>query len=356
MSKSEHQFRSVTAVGLAWTAFFVLWTLFILAYAEGNIVVAMKSSAIATSLAAGASLFIWRFTGKNPWPRRLGGRFVLRHAAAAVPFTAYWTVLNPVLEMLLDGASPLGIEWLVPITGWRILGGVWLYLIVAGLSYAVRNNERIQEEAQRAVRAEALAAESRLEALRSQLRPHFLFNALHSINMLIETSPVAAQHATERLAELLRYSVRTRSSDFVSLGEEWDFALGYLDMQQIRFGERLIVEAPLPSDLLTCDVPVFSLQPLVENAVVHALESGTGSGSIRLAAWFVDDAETRLRLEVFDDGPGPSRRSQQHGRSSGTGLRTLADRLDVLYKGEAMFSIAECPDGGTCASMEIPVQ
>ncbi len=344
--------RSVWTAVVAWAAFFVLWTLFILGYSEGNILPAVRSSLVATFLATSASVLIWRLSGRVPWPRWLGGKFVWVHTLATGLFAVYWTILSPVLEAALMGEWPGQISWITPLTGWRMLGGIWLYFVIAGLSYAIRNATRVQEEERRASRAEALAAESRLTALRSNIRPHFLFNALHSINVLMDTNPPRAQEANEQLADLLRYAVRQRDSEFVSLGEEWSFAMGYLDMQRIRFGDRLRVEESLPGDLKSIQVPVFSLQPLVENAVLHGVEPDPDGGFVQLRAILVGGHDERLRVEITNSTYG---QAEQRADGHGTGLQTLSERLRVLYDGAASLELLTGMDREVRAILDIPV-
>jgi sensor histidine kinase YesM len=253
------------------------------------------------------------------------------------------------------GHSPVVVEWLAPVTGWRLLGGVWLYAIIAGLSYAVRNAARLRKEERRAAEAETEAARARLEALRSRIQPHFLLNALHGISSLVNRDPVAAEEAMEQLGELLRYAVRARDSEFVTLKEEWSFVLGYLEMQSLRFGERLAYESEMEEDLATRLIPVFSLQPLVENAVLHGIETRPDGGRVHLTAKRTrSDGMNRMRLSVCDDGPGPSAESPTSGM--GTGLDALSKRLHTLFGDRFDLSLTRDPAHGTCAVIELPLQ
>lgn len=353
-STSGSTTRPLGWIALAWTAFFVLWLLFILGYAEGNVGVALRSSAIATLLAASASPLIWRLSGRRPWPSTMQPAFVGVHFGLAILFSVYWTVMNPILEMLAMGESPAQIDWFVPVTGWRVLGGVWLYAIIAGLSYAIRNNARLRIEERRAAAAETEAARARLEALRSQIQPHFLLNALHGISSLVGHDDEAVQEAMERLGELMRYAARVRRSEFVLLHKEWTFVKGYLELQRLRFGDRLRVETEMEEGVGHERIPVFSLQPLVENAVLHGIEPRPEGGLVRLVAERVDaDPVRRLRLSVCDDGAGNSAANSTRGL--GTGLDSLRARLEELYDGDFTLGVHDDASGETCAVIEVPV-
>ena len=258
---------------------------------------------------------------------------------------------NPVIDALLLGIPILVIEWVNPLSAWRLLTGVSLYGIMAGVSYAIRIRKRLVEEERRALLAEKSALASRLEAMRVGLQPHFLFNALHGVGSLIRSDAEAAEDAVEQLGELLRYAIRSRTSEFVRLSEEWTFAMDYLELQQIRFDDRLEVDARMEGDVGNLLVPVFSLQPLVENAVLHGVESGAGRGRVTLLA---RREGGMLLLRITDSGPGPG--AQSDGRGHGTGLDTLRERLSSLYSERASVSLSAMDAGGTEVVMHLPLE
>jgi hypothetical protein len=140
---------------------------------------------------------------------------------------------------------------------WQFFMGLMLYTILASLTYAFRTTARLQEEERRARQAETLKAQAELQALRAQLNPHFLFNTLHTLIVLVRRDPAAAEDAIEQFADLLRYASRVHQEtrDEVSLAEEWEFVRNYLALETLRLGSRLRVDAAIEEDGLECVVP-----------------------------------------------------------------------------------------------------
>ena len=339
------------AVAGGWFGFFLLWTFFILGWGQGNIAVseALLSALIATVPAAALGLAVWRLTDQTPLHQTSTGKLVAIHGAALVVFAITWTVLGPVLSVLMDRGSLSEIEWDIQTNVWRLFMGVLLYAIVAGISYTARVSRRLRQQQQIAARAEALAAEANLAAMRSQLQPHFLFNALHSISSLIETDPEAASDAMELLGDLLRYTIRERAAGRVALSEEWQFVSDYVALQQLRFGPRVAVTMETTPEASALRIPPFVLQPLVENAFVHGMDEATQNGEIEITAH--TNAST-LVLTVTDNGPGVRARGNDP-RTSGTGLSNLRQRLESVYGDAAQLVVSTGQGRGTSARVEI---
>jgi two-component system sensor histidine kinase AlgZ len=162
--------------------------------------------------------------------------------------------------------------------------GVLLYLIAAGLHYALLAIESSRDADRRAAEARTLAREAQLQALRFQINPHFLFNSLHSIAALATLDGVRAREMCVRLAEFLRSSIGLENRERIPLHEELGLARSYLEVERVRFGERLRVEEQIEPACRECAVPALLLQPLVENAVKHGIAGMLDGGSIRIAA------------------------------------------------------------------------
>ena len=325
-----------------WGAFFVLWTLFLLGWGQGetSLQVAATSGVITTATAALLGVLVWRLTSVLGWPETLRLSFFLWHLLAAILFSAAWTSTAPVIATLMEGGRLSDIRWDVQNLVWRMFMGIWLYFIVVGVSYAVRINRHLQQQRELAMRAEALAARANLQAMRSQLRPHFLFNALHSVGSLIETDPETASDAMERLGDMLRYTIRERDEDRVRMSEEWSFVSDYVALQAMRFGDRIRVEAHMDAACGARSVPPFVLQPLVENAFIHGPGSQPGDGVISIS---VTCNAGQLEMEVRDDGPGPE------GQEGGSGLANLRHRLSAIYGSNAMVSLTRTAPRGALA-------
>lgn len=350
---SPSRMKTVGWIAVAWLPLFLLWCLFILTYTPsrplgGVLLGALNSVGWAGLLGIGA----WWLTGRFPWPEALRPRFYLLHLLAGVLYATLWVIATYTVGALLDGQIDI-LQRLRSsrVLGWQFILGLVLYGLVAGISYAVRTRRRLQEQERLAARAEALAVEARLRALRAKLHPHFLFNCLHSLSSLVGENPAGAGRAVERLGDLLRYTLDEDDRDTVPLSEEWAFTRDYLELERLRYGDRLSVEPDLDEIALSCQVPPFTLQPLVENAVRHAVAERSKGGVIRVTARRDD---VRLRLRVADDGPGIDAPSLD--RAHGHGLRSIRQRLRYLYDGRAELTIETSPGAGFAVSLYIPAE
>jgi two-component system LytT family sensor kinase len=204
-----------------------------------------------------------------------------------------------------------------------------------------------------------LATESELRALRAQLNPHFLFNALTTLGYLMQTAPDRALGTLYRLTELLRAVLRGPAGETVPLGEELDIIDAYLAIERERFQERLSVTVDIPDALREARVPPLLLQPLVENAVKHGITPLRRGGSIHIAARLVRHGpragEVALQLVVADTGAGVGGDGRASTAGHGVGLSNLARRLERLYGERGAFAIASAPDRGTTVTLHLPV-
>ncbi|MEP6995597.1 MAG: histidine kinase [Acidobacteriota bacterium] len=199
------------------------------------------------------------------------------------------------------------------------------------------------------LRAESLAHRARLQALRLQLRPHFLFNTLNAISTLVADARTAeANRMLSRLSDFLRRTLEGPDDDEVSLEDEVDFARQYLEIEVVRFGDRLRVEISIAPEARNAMVPAMILQPLIENAVRHAVLAREEPGTISVLA--VRDREW-LTLEVHDDGPGLSEAAAD---PQGVGLANTRARLAELYGCLGELSLARSPLGGLAVSIRLP--
>jgi signal transduction histidine kinase len=235
---------------------------------------------------------------------------------------------------------------------WQAVVGGLIYLVIAGGAYAWRNAQRVREEAARAAQADALRARADLAALRSQLNPHFLLNTLHAALGLVRRDPALAERALERLGEVLHYGLRMHreSLDQVTLAEEWAFVRSYLEIEGLRLGERLRLRLEADPEALPGLVPPFVLQPLVENAILHAVAPRKAGGHVAVTARRRGQG---LRLEVCDDGPGMPSTLTTAG--AGLGLRLLRERLSLLYAGGAQLTLQPGEGGGLRATIDLPL-
>jgi signal transduction histidine kinase len=296
-----------------------------------------------------------RVTRLFPWPEGSRGRFLAVHTGLATVFAVLATA-GKVALFTLDRARAEG-AFVAPrldlrVVPFQLFTSFLVYVTLAGVAYALRNADRVRAESERAGRAEALRARAELAALRAQLNPHFLLNTLHSVLGLVVHEPSTAQAALERLGDLLRYALRIHrdSVDAVGLREEWEFVASYLDLEKLRLGERLSVSLEADPEAFACLVPPFCLQPLVENAVRHAVAPRAEGGRILVTARLRGE---ELQLQVGDDGPGMAREPVDDG---GMGLRLVQDRLAFLYRGRALFQAESPAGGGFRVTLTVPAE
>lgn len=199
-----------------------------------------------------------------------------------------------------------------------------------------------------------LATEAQLTALRSQINPHFLFNALTTIGYLIQTSPEKAFQTLLQLTKLLR-GVLSSTSEFSTLADEMKLIESYLEIERSRFEERLRMIINIPKELENIRIPSLILQPLVENAIKHGISENKKGGEVRISAELKhQSAEVLLRLTVSDTGSG--RTIRKISTPGGIGLRNVRDRLDSYYGEAAAFDIDIDPQKGTEAGIELPIE
>ena len=242
-------------------------------------------------------------------------------------------------------------------------------LAVAALVYTYRRlaAEVERREAQMAQLREA-GLHARLSALQAQINPHFLFNALNSLAELVHGDPDVAEDRVGDLAHLLRYSLRSSASGLVPLDQELHAVDRYLNLERVRLGDRLKVRVDVDPDLRRALVPGLSVQPLVENAVRHAVASRPEGGSIRIA---VEERGDQLRIAVEDDGPGLPDEVRQRLASAaageglaapaaagtggaGGGLANVQQRMMLSYAGAGGLSVSEPDGGGTRLELLLP--
>lgn len=225
------------------------------------------------------------------------------------------------------------------------------YWAILGAGLARDSYRKFREREIRARELETQLGVARLQALKMQIQPHFLFNALNTVAMLIRSGGNSqAVQMVAGLGELLRLSLNDNSAQVVPLSSELTFVRCYLAIEEYRFPDRLRVEIDVPNELLTAEVPQFILQPLVENAIRHGLDKSSSSGLIRIEARHHNDS---LELLVRDDGPGlPVDWQPQSG--PGIGLSNTRARLEQLY-GRLEFTIENAEPTGAVVRLRIPL-
>ena len=226
--------------------------------------------------------------------------------------------------------------------------GTYVPIVLVG--HALSYYRRFRDRELHSAKLEMQLTRSHLQALKSHLQPHFLFNTMHSISALMLTDVAAADMMMSRLSDLLRMSLESRGIQITSLNRELEFVAGYLEIEKVRFGERLSIALDIAAETLDAQVPSLLLQPLVENAIRHGISRLSSGGSV----WIAASRDGRdLYLRVRDNGPGlVSVAGTPPG--TGLGLRTTRERLQTLFGSQQSFEIHDAPSGGVEVCVRIP--
>jgi two-component system LytT family sensor kinase len=223
------------------------------------------------------------------------------------------------------------------------------YLPIILIAHVVSYYQRFRQRELRASQLQTQLAKAHLQVLKSQLQPHFLFNTMHSISALMLTDVLAADRMMTRLSDLLRLSLEAEGTQITTLSHELEFVNCYLEIEKIRFEERLNVILDISPETLDAQVPQLLLQPLVDNAVKHGISRLLGEGEIRITVKMQHD---ELQLEVSDNGPGFGKPAFfQH---NGLGLRVTRERLESLYGQDQSMELLSPPQGGGTVRICIP--
>jgi hypothetical protein len=228
--------------------------------------------------------------------------------------------------------------------------GIQLYWIILLLKFGYDYYARFREQEVVSSRLETQLATAQLQSLKMQIQPHFLFNTLNAISVLIEENPASAKKMVGLLSGLLRRSLDHVNTHVVPLEREMEFIDAYLEIQKARFGERLTVITNISPETSRAEVPYLVLQPLVENAIQHGISARPGPGEIRIESIRLDGF---LKLVVTDSGSGaPFAAPPQSG--SGIGLSNTRARLEQLYGEQQQLELSLLPGGGTEVTVLIP--
>jgi signal transduction histidine kinase len=282
-------------------------------------------------------------------------RRILFHFLLSFPVTAAYIYVFAAM-LALVGVEPWTTAY-SPQTLLAALRGMFLwswlvYWLIVGAWQAYQYHGRYLSSELRMARLERQFTEARLNALRMQLDPHFLFNALNTISSQVERDPRLARSMIEHLGDLLRLSLDSRDRDEIPLAEELAFLDHYLAIQRIRFGDQLKIDIRIDPEVIYAPVPSLFIQPLVENAIRHGISRRSSGGTIVVSARRV---ENQLEIRVKDDGVGlPPGWTLE--RSAGLGLSLTRDRIAGLYpNGASHFAVRRSASGGTEVEITLPL-
>lgn len=270
------------------------------------------------------------------------------HFGASLVFSLVHLILHLSLAFILTGSPTLpgGSSTILQQAVHNYPLGVLAYWIIIAIDSTTNYYERYDREQLRSSQLQAQLAEAHLRTLQMQLQPHFMFNALNSLSDLVISEPKAALRLIARLGDFLRLTLQNSGAQWVSLRREVDFLDAYLEIERVRFADRLRVVFELDPESLDSEVPNLILQPLVENAVRHGVASHIGPALIRLSAKRRGDI---LRIEVRDNGPGMPDNVRE-----GLGIGNTRERLQQIYGSRYSFKVDNQVEGGVAAFFELP--
>ena len=295
-----------------------------------------------------------------PWARWLQRRarpvpqLLALHAAAAAAFAAGWQALDYAASVWLYGIEHSNAT-LQRMVLWQAMWGVFVYVaLMLGFGGAL-HARRANAVALGAARAEAALVRAELAAISGKLNPHFLFNTLNSLLMLTRRDPAAAEQSLLRFSRMMRYvlGTSTGSAERVTLQEELDFVRDYLELESLRLGPRLKVEWQIDPATVHDPIPPLTLQPLVENSVMHGIAPRVQGGTVRIHAERLA-APGALSLRVDDDGAGCTWPPLEPSKAGGVGLSALRRRFELDFEGRAELSMTSAPGAGFRVRILIP--
>jgi two-component system, LytTR family, sensor kinase len=297
--------------------------------------------------------FILWLARRFPFARKNWLAPLLVHCTAAIFFSLFSLVVYALIWRFLFWSQ---ITTIVPFSSLKNLmiaefhSGLLIYASIIAIRNALDTYRKYQEREVRAAQLEAQLTQAQLDALRKQLHPHFLFNTLNTVSILIDEDTGAARDMLVRLSDLLRSTLDGAKTHEVSLKQELEFIESYLEIERMRFHDRLTVEMYIDPKTLSAQVPDLILQPLVENAIRHGIAPRSAAGTIEIHA---DRQNGDLRLQVRDNGKGLPPGQQQLSKT-GVGISNTQSRLRQLYGFKHSFAIHNLDEGGVMVNITIP--
>ncbi|HEY3134774.1 MAG TPA: histidine kinase [Blastocatellia bacterium] len=355
----ERRWFRVVLILAAWTIFAIfLSSQMYLAYSRGTTPIRYQRIFLVELIYA----YIW--AGLTPFILRLARRFridrdkwlrgLLVHLSASLLIGVATRVLHDLMLFLFlaDSGRSFSIERLLLNVYFMTDYGAMVYWLILLISYAFDYQRRVQQGEVRATRLKGQLVQSQLDALKMQLHPHFLFNTLHSISALVHKDANAADRMIARLGDFLRQTLENAGTQEVSLQQELEFLKCYLDIERIRFEDRLTVQIDIEPLILDAQLPNLILQPIVENAIRHGVSRRTGPGRIEIEARRLNGT---LQVQVTDNGPGlPSSSNSGSLVKDGVGLANTQARLKQLYGEHQRLYLSSTARGGLTVILEIP--
>lgn len=317
-----------------WLVIFAIHTMIIYYFYELPFLVSVADSAIFNFLFAAIGFNLWYVIRFNLRETPNAFDLIINHLIVAIVIIAIWLSLSYFSLVYLYEKSTY-VQFLNESLPWRAVTGVFYYLLFIFFYYMILYYEDLQDKLQIEVELQSLVKEAELNALKSQINPHFLFNSLNSISSLTITDPDKAQEMVIQLSDFLRYSLSHDKNEKASLKQEFENLQRYLDIEKIRFGKRLNFIEHIPEKCINFEIPNMILQPLIENSIKHGVYNSTEEVQVELSCKENDEYVVIEITNYYD--PDAIKKVGQ-----GIGLSNIRKRLQLIYQRQDLLeTIAE---------------
>ena len=314
--------------------------------------VALIASANYNYLFGFVSIFIWLLCKKIPFDQTNKILFFSFHFLSAIFFSALWLFISYGFWYLSEGERIFEQVDVKEIIGWQFLFGMIQYFFVAGIFYTIIYHRNLKQKEMEQAELKILTRDAELKALKLQMNPHFLFNSLNSINALVTKDAALARKMIAQLSELLRMSLESHDKLLIPLKEELDLVHTYLAIEQMRFGEKMIVREDVEPGLLTKSFPAMLLQPLLENAVKHGIANTRSGGTISLS---IQQDDQRIVGTVINETSDENIQSKTTKNGNGISINNIRQRLDRMYGNNYRWQVDMSDKNKFKIEFEIPL-
>lgn len=322
ISKNRTYFISFLAV---WIMIFVIHTLIISYFYDLPVLVSLTDSGIFNFLFAIIGFNLWYVIRFNLRETSTAFDLVVNHLLVALVIIGIWISLSYFTLAYIYVDDQTYKQFLNESLPWRVITGIFFYLLFILFYYMILYYEDLQDKLKIEGELQTLVKEAELNALKSQINPHFLFNSLNSISSLTITNPEKAQEMVIKLSDFLRYSLNHDKNEKASLLEEFENLKRYLDIEKVRFGKRLNFVSKVPEDCINFKIPNMILQPLIENSIKHGVYNSTEEVLVELTC---KEENGFVVIEIVNDyDPDAVKKVGQ-----GIGLSNIRKRMQLIYQ------------------------
>ncbi len=314
--------------------------------------VALIASANYNYLFGLVSILIWLLCKKISFDQTNKIFFFSFHFISAIFCSAIWLFMSYGFWYLSEGERIFEQVDVRGIIGWQFLFGMMQYFFVAGIFYTIIYHRNLKQKEMEEAELKILTRDAELKALKLQMNPHFLFNSLNSINALVTKDAALARKMISQLSELLRMSLESQDKLLIPLKEELDLVHTYISIEQMRFGEKMIVVEEIDPGLLTKSFPAMLLQPLLENAVKHGIANTRFGGTISLS---IHQADQRIVGTVINETSDKSLQPKTTKNGNGISLKNICQRLDRMFGNDYRWQVDNSDKNKFKVDFEIPL-